>query len=253
MKKLNIAILAVMVAIGLVFAGAVNAAPQPKVVVEDMGDYFLFSSPVITAQEVQAGEPTVIIYCHGGFLKTNKSYPDAKFLARQGYLVAAVKYAAAKSLEEDLAAVKKVRDEVGDGKTFIMGISRGGFLALQAFLSDNDGYDGAIIVAGPTSVSRWHTGFPLSREQKVYFASGLDAIDNVDIIKKPLFLIYGTGDSIVPASQGKLLFAENEDLFDLLLVPAEHGQVSGSTIRFVSPWIEQVTTAAQADDEDELE
>jgi len=190
-------------------------AKKIKISVEDCGDYILFSSSAVK-------NGVYIIYCHGAFGTTSKNYLECKILAARGYNVAAVKYSNAKSLENDLIAVRKVREQITGDKVFIMGISRGGFLALQIFLSDNDFYDGAIIVAAPTSVSNWKIDY-LSEERKNYFTSGIDALENYYLIKKPVFLLYGDNDTAVPASQGKMLWEKNPDLFEFKTLSGSFG------------------------------
>jgi len=246
-------LLAVVVAViflALLFdqaSAAVKAKLEVVDMVVDMGDYILFYSTTAKEGSFNPDGSDVIIYCHGGFAETNKACTDCRFLAHEGYAVASVMYGAAKSLQDDLEAVSRVRNDFTGAKTiFLMGVSRGGFLALQSFLTENDLYDGAVIVAAPTSVSNWRTTFPLSPQEKAYFASGIDAVANAGLIQKPMYLLYGTDDDVVPASQGEMLWEKNPELFEFKTLPADHSLMeSGEALVLISDWLEGVIASAE--------
>ncbi len=230
-KRLIMSALAVII----IFLAASVSAEKIKINVQDCGDYILFSS---------SGEKNgvYIIYCHGAFGTTNKNYPECKLLASRGYTIAAVKYSKAENLENDIMAVRKVREQITADKVFIMGVSRGGFVVLQVFLRDSDSYDGAIIVAAPTSCKNWITSALLFEERKKYFLSGIDAVENYYLIKKPVFLLYGDNDTAVPASQGKMLWEKNPDLFEFKTLPCGHGVINDKdAIVLIFRWLQRIS------------
>lgn len=177
---------------------------------------------------------SAIVYCHGGFGGTGDAsgYVDAIKYAEAGFPVFLIKYENEGTRGINLP---KDVDEVGDGakalkeflkkinRLFLLGVSRGGFVAYHVMAKYNSIFDGCIIHAAPTDLTTW---VPIAErlkaipevkmedEIKPYF-TWLKTQDNPlfksspiayihELRKKPMSLNYGIQDLIVPDKNSKV-------------------------------------------------
>jgi pimeloyl-ACP methyl ester carboxylesterase len=157
-----------------------------------------------------------LVYCRGGFGKLSDPYlPDANYFVNHGWTVFFLKY------EEDRGKPKSIK---GDIKTTLkailslrekfrsvdlLGVSRGGFVALQTFVRYKDKIDKCVAVVAPVHIELWEQVSKKPLEEEYFkgmddpyeYVGKMPLADRLELGKK-LLLIYGTQDDIVPASQG---------------------------------------------------
>lgn len=202
-----------------------------------------------------ASKAPVIIICHG--LGANKSdFTElAVALSRRGYFVLLFDFRAhgessgsRSSLghheQGDIAAALdflKVRPEAGPKRIGIYGFSMG---ASSAILAAARTHAFSVIVADSaftslrdqarTAITGFYhlPSFPFLNLSvlgyELYFQTGIDNISPVSVIKDisptPVFIIAGDGDRLVPAENGRKLYAAAGEPKELWIIPnADHG------------------------------
>ena len=167
---------------------------EPLIKITDEGTHYLY--------RFQDKAEASIVFCRGGFQNTPQNMGLCRLLSRQGWEVLAVKYGNAYSLTDDvrytwLATVKAVN------KPYILGISRGGYLAANAI--ERSRYQGAVICVAPLYPDEWQEKARLPKDVRPYF-NLTPVFDNV-----PMLLIYGKRDKAVPSTQGAKFYKEHKD------------------------------------------
>lgn len=158
-----------------------------------------------------------LVYCHGGFGEIrNPDLPDVDYFVSHGWTVVVLKY------EEEIGKPKSIQGDIQEtmkaieslrGKfrsVDLIGVSRGGFVALQTFVRYGEKIEKCVAVVAPAHIQSWEQISRITLEQQQYF-KGLDdpyeyvekmpLIERLELGKK-LLLIYGIKDDVVPASQG---------------------------------------------------
>ena len=176
-----------------------------------------------------------LVYCHGGFGKVrNPDLPDVDYFVNHGWTVLVLKY------KEERGKPKSIQGDIKDTMKAILslkekfrsvdllGVSRGGFDALQTFVRYSEKIEKCVAVVAPAHMELWERISKMDREQRQYF-KGLDdpyeyigkmpLIDRLELGKK-LLLIYGIKDDVVPASQGIGLSEKTK--CKLILVDGDH-------------------------------
>ena len=176
-----------------------------------------------------------IVYLHGGFapVSTKDEYKDVKYLASLGFQVLVLSYEGefrgmrGMSLLQD---TREAADAASWMKTFrfvknvgLMGVSRGGFAAYHTFIQYQDHFSKLACLAAPTDLNIFKegdagkkipkTGMPprLLRGMWKYFVFTGDEDTSSPIYyadrlrNKPLLMIYGLQDTIVPQGQGEIM------------------------------------------------
>ncbi len=202
-----------------------------------------------------ASKAPVIIICHG--LGANKSdFTElAVVLSRRGYFVLLFDFRAhgessgsRSSLghheQRDIAAALdflKVRPEADPKRIGIYGFSMGASSAILA-AARTHAFSAIVVDSAFTSLrdQAWTaiTGFyhlpsfPFLNLSvlgyELYFQTGIDNISPVSVIKDisptPVFIIAGDGDRLVPAENGRKLYAAAGEPKELWIIPnADHG------------------------------
>ncbi len=152
-----------------------------------------------------------IIYCHPGF-GDGGDVPfilsQLKFLTSRGYPVKIVEYGTPLNLLDDVQEVgRKYTEFIFEGLTSVVvyGLSRGAFVAPWSQITYPDLFSGTICVAGPTNLvtlkaipGGYSNYFIFKYDKKESSPVNYGAI----LGQKPLLLIYGKADKVVPISQG---------------------------------------------------
>ncbi len=154
---------------------------------------------------------TGLIFLHGAF--GSSGGPDfilsqLKFLTLRGYPVKVVVYGDNPNLLDDVELTRtQCNALIDEGCTHIIvyGVSRGGFVALWTQILYSNLFDGCVVVAGPTNLVTLKT--PTTRYTGYFNFKGNKKLSSPvsygEILsKKPLLLIYGKKDELVPMSQG---------------------------------------------------
>ncbi len=188
---------------------------------------YMFTPPIFNNNKL-------IIYCHGGWatFPDVPKFVDVDYYVRCGYNVFVLRYddeftpePMDLDLEKDVADVYYARmyyvtKWVGFGfkATILIGVSRGGFVALHSSIK-HDLFDLVVIGCAPSDIEAWDKWgvFKLIGEGvKSYFYQWPSPINNALILsKQPLILIHGMKDDIVPFDQSAnlareiLLYAES--------------------------------------------
>ena len=163
----------------------------------------------------------VLLYLHGARWDLTGSVTRIPRWNRMGFSVLAIDYrgfgksVAAKanvpseqSANEDAAAAWMYLATLAPGaKRYVFGHSLGGSMALHLALNQPD-TNGVILEGAFTSIpdmireTRW--GFlPVA----ALVTQRFDNIDRINAITKPVLVVHGTNDSVVPFSMGEKLFA----------------------------------------------
>lgn len=187
----------------------------------------------------------LIIYCHGGFSLAKENditeYADVVWYAQQGFSIFLLKYdrdsiqgmrttTLKNDAKEAFDAARIFRARFPRVKIFILGASRGCSVAMWMMIWYPDLFSAGAYLVGPTYLPDW---FNYLREKKIfpettignnigfdllrpYFNwSGDEVLSSTtsspDLLKmKPMLLVYGLQDLVVPWQQGQMLADECE-------------------------------------------
>ena len=174
--------------------------------------------------------PYVIILLHGGFNFPSDATKELDMVsyARAGFICLGIKYPENNtkniSLPKDVAEVIDLAEWAWAHwpklkGLFLIGVSRGGFVAYHALSKFQDGYsmfNKTVVCCGPTDLPdlKKTTMIPQATLKKMwpYFNWANNEISSSPthhakaISKHPLFLAYGKKDMIVPIAQGNLMW-----------------------------------------------
>jgi dipeptidyl aminopeptidase/acylaminoacyl peptidase len=163
-----------------------------------------------------------LVYCHGGFGQIhNPDLPNVDYFVSRGWTVLVLRYVDETgkplSIQGDVQeAMEVIRSlKVKFGKVDLIGISRGGFVALQIFVRYGKEIEKCVAVVAPIHIQSWEQAREMTLEQQQYFKGLDDPYEYVQKMSsserfelgKKLLLLYGSKDDLVPASQG-MEFAE---------------------------------------------
>ncbi len=176
---------------------------------------YMFVPPVYRKKKL-------IVSCHGGW----GSYPDVpklkdvNYYVNCGYNVFVLRYEDEFTPEPyDLNIEKDVADvyytyryyEGGFKSIFLLGASRGGFVTLQFAIKYNL-YKLIIAMCAPSDIEAWEAwGIfkQLGEGSKPYFYQWPSPIKSAqELSRRPLILIHGIEDDLVPPTQSTNLFKE---------------------------------------------
>ena len=176
-----------------------------------------------------------IVYLHGGFgpISIKDDYKEVKYLASIGFQVLVLSYQRefhgirGMSLLQD---TKEAADAACWMKTFrlvrnvgLMGVSRGGFTAYHTFVQYQDDFSKLACLVAPTDLNILREGDAERQIPKTiihpklldkmwkYFVFTGDEHTSSPIYyaerlrNKPLLMIYGSQDTIVPKGQGEIM------------------------------------------------
>jgi dipeptidyl aminopeptidase/acylaminoacyl peptidase len=165
----------------------------------------------------------LIIFCHGGWASfpDMPKFSDVDYYVRCGYNVFVLRYddeftpdPMDLDLEKDVATVHETRLYYNGmfRAIILMGVSRGGFVVLHSSIK-HDLF--ALVIAGcaPSDIEAWEA-FGVFKNligewAKKYFYQWPSPIKEAKTLsKRPLVLIHGLTDDLVPATQTTDLFKE---------------------------------------------
>ncbi len=202
-----------------------------------------------------ASKAPVIIVCHGVGANKSDFTELAVSLSRRGYFVLLFDFRAhgesggsRSSLghheQKDIAAaldLLKSRPEVDPKRIGIYGFSLGASTAILA-AARTHAFSAIVADSAFTSLKDlarsvitgfYHLpSFPFLHlamiEYELYFQTRIDTISPVSVIKDiaptPVFIIAGDGDRLIPAENGRKLFASAKEPKELWIIPnADHG------------------------------
>jgi dipeptidyl aminopeptidase/acylaminoacyl peptidase len=211
-----------------------------------------------------ASKAPVIIICHGVGANKSDFTELAVALSRRGYFVLLFDFRAhgesggsRSSLgyheQKDIAAaldLLKSRPEVDPKRVGIYGFSMGASTAILA-AARTHAFSAVVVDSAFTSLKDmarstitgfYHLpSFPFLYlavlEYELYFQTEIDSLSPLSVIKDispaPLFIIAGDGDRLIPAENGRKLFASAKEPKELWVIPgADHGATlaaAGST------------------------
>ena len=175
-----------------------------------------------------------MVYCHAGFGKVRNLYPHHfDYFVNHGWKVLVLKY------EEERGKPKSIKGDIKNATKAILslkekfknvdllGVSRGGYVALQTFVRYGDKIDKCVAAMAPVHMELWERiGKEIQAEN--YFRGMEDPYEYVEKLSlteryelgKKLLLIYGNKDDLVPASQGTGLSEKTK--CKLILVDGDH-------------------------------
>lgn len=193
--------------------------------------------------------PLIVWLCGGGFTEVDRNVwiPDLVWFAKRGYAVASVDYSTAQrsrfpqSAEDVKLAIRFLKAHAGEygidpSRIALMGESAGGYLAALCAVTGKSGefdpgayedYDSQVQAAVP-----WYPPVRIADMQASVGKTTLpgDIAAYVDITRyvtpeaPPFLILHGSGDGLVPLSQGELLY----DALQNAGVPAEMVIVEGA-------------------------
>jgi len=202
-----------------------------------------------------ASKTPVIIICHGVGANKSDFTELAAALSRRGYFVLLFDFRAhgessgsRSSLgyheQKDIAAALgflRSRPEVDPKRVGIYGFSMGASTAILA-AARTHAFSAIVVDSAFTSLKDlarstitgfYHLpSFPFLHiamiEYELYFQTRIDTISPVSVIRDisptPVFIITGDGDRLVPAENGRKLFASAKEPKELWIIPnADHG------------------------------
>ncbi len=218
------------------------------------GDGILLKGWVVKPEHLRAKMPAVII-CHGVGANKSDFTELAAFLSKRGYVVLLFDFRAHGESEgrrtslgyleqKDLIAaldLLKARPEVDPGRIGIYGFSMGGSTAILT-AAQTRAFSAVVVDSAFTSLRDQArdaiTGFyhlpsfpflPLTvMGYQLYFQTSVDNVSPVSMIAKlapmPVLIIAGEGDTLIPAENGRRLFAAAAEPKELWIIPkADHG------------------------------
>ena len=177
-----------------------------------------------------------LLYCHWGFGKIRNpglGLPDVYYFVDHGWTVLVLKYeeerGKPKSIKGDIKeTMKAIPSLKGKFKGIdLLGVSRGGYVALQTFLRYREKIDKCVAVVAPAHMELYERiGKKIRGEE--YFKGMEDPYEYVGKVSlterhelgKKLLLIYGNKDDVAPASQGRGLAEKTK--CKLILVDGDH-------------------------------
>ena len=176
-----------------------------------------------------------LVYCHGGFGKIrNSDLPDVDYFVNHRWTVLALKY------EEETGKPMSIKGDIQEtmdvilslkekfGSVDLLGVSRGGFVALQTFARYGEKFGKCVAVVAPAHIESLELIRKMTRDRQQYFkelddpyeyVGKMPLTDRLELGKK-LLLIYGIKDDVVPASQGIELSEKTK--CNLILVDGNH-------------------------------
>jgi len=158
-----------------------------------------------------------LVYCHGGFRKIlNPDLPGVDYFASHGWTVLVLKYedeigkprSIQGDIQETMEAIKSLKEKFSS--VDLIGVSRGGFVALQTFVRYGEKIEKCVSVVAPAHIQSWEAMSKITLEQQQYlkelddpyeYIEKMPLVERLELGKK-LLLIYGIKDDAVPASQG---------------------------------------------------
>lgn len=157
-----------------------------------------------------------LVYCHGGFGIRNPDSPPVDYFVSHGWTVLVPKYGEVigkpMSIQGDiqgtLESIHLLKEKFRS--IDLIGVSRGGFVALQTFVRHGEDIQKCVAVVAPARIQSWEQISKIPLEQQQYFKGLDDPHEYADKMPpgkrlelgKRLLLIYGMKDDVVPASQG---------------------------------------------------
>ncbi len=158
-----------------------------------------------------------LVYCHGGFGQIrNPNIPVADYFVSHGWTVLVLRYkdetgkplSVQGDIRETIEAIRSLKKEFAS--VDLIGVSRGGFVALQTYVRYGNEIGKCVAVVAPAHIQTWYQIKILTLEEQQYFEPLDDPYEYVEKMPvgerfelgKKLLLIYGTRDELVPASQG---------------------------------------------------
>ncbi len=164
--------------------------------------------------------PYGIIYCHGAFdfVPDAIQYKDLTRYALEGYICFGIKYEVEgiencnlmMDTKEVCDAARWMKKQFPKMKAiYLIGVSRGGFVAYHTMIQYGDWFGGCIVCVGPTNLPVLEKTTVLQKDildktMKYFAFSGGDKELSSPtyyaeaLSKKPLFLVYGELDNTVP-------------------------------------------------------
>jgi dipeptidyl aminopeptidase/acylaminoacyl peptidase len=182
-----------------------------------------------------ANQALGIVYLHGGFrpISTKDAYKHVEYLASIGFRILVLSYEGEFRVRRGMSLLqdtKEAADAASWMKKFrfvknvgLMGVSRGGFAAYHTFIQYQDHFSKLACLAAPTDLNILRegdaekkipkTGIPpnLLETMWKYFVFTGDENTSSPIYyaerlrNKPLLMIYGLQDTIVPKGQGEIM------------------------------------------------
>jgi len=226
------------------------------------GDNILLKGWLIKPEPLQVKTPAIII-CHGVGANKSDFTELAAALSKRGYAVLLFDFRAHGESEgsrtslglheqKDIVAaldLLKGRPEIDAGRIGLYGFSMGGSAAILAAAQAN-AFSAVVVDSAFTSLRDQAHGaitgfyhlpaFPFLQLSifgyELYFQTRVKNISPVSVIGKlspaPVFIIAGEGDRLIPADNGRRLYAAAKDPRELWMIPgAGHGatiSVAGS-------------------------
>jgi dipeptidyl aminopeptidase/acylaminoacyl peptidase len=177
-----------------------------------------------------------LVYCHWGFGKVRNpslGYPDVYYFVNHGWTVLFLKY------EEERGKPQSIKGDIKNAMKAILslkekfksvdllGVSRGGYVALQTFVRNSGKIDKCVAVVAPAHMELYERTVKKIRGEE-YFKGMEDPYEYVgkmslterEEMGKKLLLIYGIKDEVVPPSQAKGLSEKTK--CRLRLVDGDH-------------------------------
>jgi len=159
--------------------------------------------------------PGTIIYCHGGFGKLYHVPDIIKELVTNGYNISYIAYnddpdVVEPNILNDIDDIR-VALHVSDSPIYLMGVSRGAYVALQsATILQNQKINKIIDIVGPVKESWKEDVDPKTREELSrlfpYFYTIPFPFEKLDKIANiPILAVYGKMDNVVPLVQGRAI------------------------------------------------
>ncbi|MDR2747450.1 MAG: alpha/beta hydrolase [Treponema sp.] len=199
--------------------------------------------------------PLIVWLCGGGFTEVDRGVwiPDLAWFAKRGYAVAGVDYSTAyrsrfpEAAEDVKLAIRFLKAHAAEygidpGRIALMGESAGGYLCALCALTGKDrtfdkggyeDYDSEVQAAIP-----WYPPVRMAKMDTSLEKSSLphDIANYTDITARigtaapPFLILHGSGDTLVPLSQGELLYDSLEkaglDADMVVLEGAAHGDTA---------------------------
>ena len=217
-------------------------------------DGILLRGWVVKPERLRAKTPAIII-CHGVGANKSDFTELAVSLSKRGYIVLLFDFRAHGENEgsrtslgyheqKDIVAALgflKARPEIDPDNIGIYGFSMGGSAAILAAAQTN-AFCAVVVDSAFTSLRDQArdaiTGFyhlpsfpflPLAiMGYQLYFQTSVDSVSPVSVIAKvaptPVLIIEGEGDALIPADNGRKLFAAAREPKELWIIPnADHG------------------------------
>jgi len=174
--------------------------------------------------EPNHGNGRGIVYCHGGFgAITSAKKVWIRHMRHLGYVVLALQYPgeglspgkdkpeATKDFQEVADSASWLRERYGVSSIDLVGVSRGGWVALHSFARSSAYFHSCFVSVAPTSLPEFfkETSLPtpVQLELKEYFGnrSPITHVREIAQTGKRIGLLYDKDDQIVPENQGTMM------------------------------------------------